>query len=183
MQQFKDKNGDEWIIELDLAAAMRIESFDFAEVLRLPTVKDEESGEWIPQKYFVEFINPQDNLAELVVSNRKICFAMVWCCVKKQAEDRGVYNIESFAGIFDSEAFNRACEAFMEELPNFFPRQRTTLRVSISKYLEAQQISDQAMASSISRNMTTENIRKLVQTAEKEADKEVERVLSGETFT
>ena len=164
MHVFKDKDGVEWQISMDLSIAMKIDGFDFAEAL------DKESP------YHIHFMDSDDEMFQLYLTNTRVCFTMVWLCCEEQAKQRGYNDMLQFGRIFNGQAWDDARMALMEELPDFFPRRATTLRVLTRKYSEVMAAQDKTMAEAIEQSVSTEKLNEMGRKVQDELREEMDRV-------
>lgn len=149
MQQFKDKEGRNWTLELNLGTGFKVEAFDFAEAL----------GE--EEKTTISFLDAENEKLESYMTNTRVCFTMIWLCCQEQAEQRGIDNMLKFAECFDGPTLDAAKIAFWEELANFFPKKATTLRTLTRKFSEVMIAQDKTMAKAIEENISVENLDKM----------------------
>lgn len=150
MHTFKDKDGIQWEVDLNLSHIRYLESVDFS----LAT-----NGEF----EHIKFIPPQENLFSHVITNPAICFEIVWACCKNQAEKRDINTIEEFASKFDGRALQESRIAVYEELPPFFPENLTSLKALISRYSSIQRIADEGIVDLLNKKIGDKELRELVQ--------------------
>lgn len=162
MRTFKDKTGQEWIVELTLDKVKYIESYDFAEAL----------GE--PSPCHIRMFPPEEDLFTTKITNPAVCFSMIWCIVREQAASRGIEDELAFAKLFDGRTMQDARLAFYEELPDFFPEMMTTLRTLIGTYSKVQKIADKKLNQKAMKHLSDEQIEKMV-------EEEINKRLEGNT--
>ena len=157
MHSFKDKNGTDWIIDLNLETIRFIESCNFGQALR----KDD--------NYYIQMWPPQEDLFTEIITNPAVAFGMIWCCCREQAAERNIKSEEEFARLFNGQAAQDSRLALYEELPDFFPEMRTTLKALIDRYSRIHQIADQKLGKKATEMMSDEML-------EKEVDKAIAKI-------
>ena len=166
MHIFKDKEGTEWVIDLSLGTAKQIEAYDFAPAFH------------VEGPVYINFIEPDEKLFTELITQTSICFGMIWCCCRKQAEARGINNELEFFERFDGEAVERAKLAFYEELPLFFSNRKTSLQSLIGTYLETQKMLDRKLQQMIPKVLSPEKMEAVVDRELEKMQKEVEEALA-----
>jgi len=167
MKTFKDKEGTSWTLDLNLGAAMKIESYDVAEAV----------GKESP--YHLKFLDSDDAAFQLYLTNTKVCFTIIWCCCEKQAKSRDITDEIEFASRFDGETWDLARMAMMEELINFFPRKAITLRALIQKYCEVMATQDRVMGEAIQKHISAENLQKLEAQVMEDVERGIGEIMHG----
>jgi len=137
MQLFKDNTGDEWHVDLNLGHILQIEAYDFTQALHKP----EEEG-----PTHIQFFPPDEELFTTLVLQSAVCFSMIWCAVRAEAEQRNITNELEFAKRFNGDTMAAARKAFLEELANFFPEMRTTLMILIEKFSAMTKMVDEKLS-------------------------------------
>lgn len=168
---FQDSNGKRWDVELNMAAARRIDQSDFSMVT--------------PEE--ISFLNPTRENLMLILSNSNLLFAMVWASVQPQVEavlgipgydwkDPDMYQLaeEAFLSGINGKAIKEGREAFWRAIADFFPQHRSvllTLMVEFDHALEttANQIAEASpqIRKSVDRAVTT-TLDKLLKNLDKE---------------
>lgn len=151
MHTFKDKDGMEWNVELNLGNALKIEAHDFTHSLG--------DGEG---RLKIKFLDPQDNLFQEIITHDAACFDMIWCCVQEQAAARGITTIYEFAKRLTGKSIADARLAFYEELPNFFHRQETTLKALIKRFSSLQDMASQKIGRAVEEELATLDLEKML---------------------
>lgn len=158
MHTFKDRNGTEWIIDLDLSLVRQIECYNFGPAL---SPREAASGEEVAPHY-ISFFPPQEDLLTDIITNPAVCFGMVWCCVRAQAKERGIEDEMDFARLFKGDHIRDARLAFYKELPDFFPEMATTLTTLIERFSRTNEVADRKVAARLMEVMGDERIEELV---------------------
>lgn len=166
MHSFTDKEGKEWIIELNLGNAMLIEAHDFTHSLG--------NGE---DALRIKFLTPQDNLFNEVITNDAACFDMIWCCCKEQAEKSGIKNQYEFAKRLTGKSIADARLAFYEELPNFFQRQETSLRALIKRFSSLQALATKKIGEAMEEQLDHLDLEKMLDAEIEKAKMELAKVI------
>jgi hypothetical protein len=111
MKTFKDNEGREWLVSVDVAAIKRCR-----ELLE------------------EDLLDVQQVLERLMIDPILLCDVVFVVC-KPQADERGISD-EQFARAMGGEAIARAKRALVEDLVDFFPDQadRENLRAAVEKY-------------------------------------------------
>ena len=148
MQTFKDKDGKDWIIDLNLSHIKLMEAHDYSEISRYNKIK---------------FLPPQEDLFTEVITNPAVCFTMVWCCCQKQATEVGIETELQFAERFNGETIQNSRIAMYEELPPFFPEQQTTLEALISRYGKIQKMADTGMRKILDEKLGDKELEDLME--------------------
>lgn len=131
MKTFKDKNGNEWNLELNGLAVRDIDSTDYSALVEgdYRIARQVEGG-----KFW-----------ETGVYDRALILAMAWVAIRGQnkaiieearkaidelrgrEEGEATTAEEAFVSLLDGPSIRFAYDAFMEELADFFPQRRTVL--------------------------------------------------------
>ena len=139
---FTDKKGRTWDVQLNLAAAKRIDRSDFTEVLR-------------GQKISGSFLQPDRDYIRTMFSNEAFLFALIWAVVYPQHPDVSgkVLTPEQmellefdFCEAIDGKVKSAARDAFMEAASDFFHDQRTAWFMLKDEMKRVQQKMDQDLA-------------------------------------
>lgn len=111
MKVFKDKNGVEWLIEINVDAVKKVKGLAGVDLLDIADGK----------------------LMERLMSDPILLVDVLWCLCKEQAASRGV-NDEQFGKVMGGDAIDAATTAMLEELVDFFPlRKRQVLAKAFAK--------------------------------------------------
>jgi len=150
MHTFKDKNGDDWDVELTLFGARAIEGYDFGPALH----EDEE--------VYIDFLPPQEDLFQKYLPDPNVCFAMIWVLCKDQAEPRGIKSEYEFARLFNGDTLFAAQQALHKELPDFFPRLKTTLTTLLEQLTKVHTATDKLMREKVLEVVPDDKIEEIV---------------------
>lgn len=107
---FTDSKGRNWDLTITLAAAQRIDSCDFSELL-----EDE-----------ISFLEPSKQFFELLLNKTSLQFAIIWCIVKPQADAVGI-DQNAFCELIGPHQLTPAKQALWRAVTDFFPHLRTSL--------------------------------------------------------
>ena len=99
MHSFKDKNGLEWNVEVNMATVKRVKNATGINIADLDNVE------------FMQKL--KDDLIFLIDLLYLVC--------KPQADERGI-NDEAFAGLIFGDVLEQAVSAFLESYVDFFPQ-------------------------------------------------------------
>jgi len=119
MKTFKDSNGKEWQVRLDIATVKRVRDY-----------------------LDVDLLEPENGkpplLTKLGTDVILLC-DVIYCIVKPQADEAGITD-EQFGAVLDGDAILNAQKAFYEELIDFFRRcGRTDQATAIQKLMQVMQ--------------------------------------------
>lgn len=177
MQTFKDKYGQEWILDMDLSSIRICEAREF------PTIGK------------ITFFPPTENFYALL-GQTEVSFGLVWCLCKDQLEGKTfipkgkkdsqpITDEEQFAHCFDGEVLEQSRIALFEELANFFPQMRTTLKTLIERYSSLTKIVDRKTSDRMKTEMSDEKMEQMIDKTfdgiETGLPKEMQQVLDGMT--
>lgn len=107
---FQDSAGRQWDLEISLAAAKRIDSCDFSELI------EEE----------ISFLEPPPKFFELVLQKTSLQFAIIWCIIQPQAMKLGL-DQDAFCEGIKPAVLTPAKQALWRAIADFFPHLRTSL--------------------------------------------------------
>lgn len=147
MRTFKDKEGTEWLVEFNLYNVMQIEGYDFTNILGSPKIK---------------ILPPQPDFFDKIITNTPAILAMVWCCLREQASERGIANEIDFARRINGNTIQEARIAFWGELSDFFPEMRTTLQTLTGKLSRAQVLANERMTKEVEQKITDSAIQEVL---------------------
>ena len=118
MKSFKDVNGKDWIISINVGSIKRVR--DLLGINLLDCIKS--------------------NLIDDLKSDPITLVDVLYCLVKEQADKAGISDI-NFGEAMAGDALEQATDAFLEELINFFPSQkRGLLAKAMDKVREAEKV-------------------------------------------
>lgn len=150
MRKFKDSTGHEWSVDLNLATVRRISQ------AKIQTTTEEVT---------VDLLNPDDNLLNNRLTNREVIFGVIWVicspdfCENPESEASAE---EQFAMRFDGETFEAAQEVLYEELSDFFPELRTTLKTLTTRLKKVKEAVDKKLSSTMEKELSDEKIDQMI---------------------
>jgi len=159
MHTFNDKFGQVWSLDLDLALVQELENHDF------------------PAHGKIKFFPPSENLLQLL-SETSISFGMIWEMCKYQLVGKTYYprisslteeataqpitNQEHFAMCFNGDTVEQSRIALFEELGNFFPQMRTTLKQLTERYSHLVGLVNRKSAQKMEAELSDEKMETLI---------------------
>ena len=162
MQTFKDKYGQEWLLDMDLSSVRLMEAREF------------------PNLGKITFFPPTENFYQLL-GQTEVSFGMIWCLCKDQLEGKTfikgntetsapITNEEEFAHCFNGETLEQSRIALFEELANFFPQMRITLTTLIERYSSLTKMVDRKTATKMTTEMSDDKMEQMIDQALDEAE-------------
>jgi hypothetical protein len=118
-----------WEVTVSLEAANRIEAYDFSNITE--------------KKISVLNMFENDCMRDLV-TNMNIAFNCIWCCIKPQAEAKGV-TAEDFREAITGDIFEPGMEVWQRALADFSQRLKPLLLKFIEQDKKAQEAQSRAV--------------------------------------
>ncbi len=116
MKTFKDTEGREWIVRIDVSAIKRVRSLLDVDLL---TVAEGD---------------PEEDLLQQFINDPIMLCDVIYCLCKPEADKRDVSD-EQFGGGMAGDAIEHATNALLEELVEFFPlAKRRLLGKALKKF-------------------------------------------------
>ena len=104
MKVFKDTEGREWLLSINVAAVKRVRSLIDVDLMGII----------------------EGTLLEKLVSDPVMLCDVVYCLVKPDADEKGVSD-EEFGKAMGGDVLEHATQALLEELADFFPKKKRAL--------------------------------------------------------
>lgn len=140
MQTFADKDGLNWTISVTIGTIRSIKQALGYDLMPGPTAGDQ--------------------LSRLAYDYEALVNAIYLCC-KRQADERSIDD-QAFGELFDGQALDAACEAFMEAYQSFCP---ALIRQGLIKTRAAQKKAETLALSHVERRLSDDQIQKMVEKA------------------
>lgn len=173
MRTFTDRYDQTWQLDMDLSAVRKIESYEF------------------PNFGKISFFPPSEKLFQML-SETEVSFFALWMLCREQIEDKTyickktaaklpVTNEEDFAHCFNGDTIEKGKVAFFEELSDFFPQMRTTLKRLTERFSSLTRIVDQRMADKMNEELSDQKINQIIDETMggKTLPQEMEKVLNS----
>lgn len=155
MRQWDDDKGETWTIDIHVGAIKRVRAateVDLAAAL-------------------------EGKVLERLAEDVALFVDILWVLSADQAEKKDPpCTEEDFASHLRGDAIDRATEAFLQELVDFFPQRR---RKSLRKILEKRDLLEEKLLSLAETKMDDPRILGIVDRASQEIDLEMDRLLQG----
>lgn len=150
MRKFKDSTGHEWSVDLNLATVRRISQ------AKIQTTTEEVT---------VDLLNPDDNLLNNRLTKREVIFGIIWVICSPDFYENPESEAsaeEQFAMRFDGETFEAAQEVLYEELSDFFPELRTTLKTLTTRLKKVKEAVDKKLSNTMEKELSDEKIDQMI---------------------
>ena len=147
MHSFKDASGHTWDLNLNLAAAERIDKCDFS------LLTDEKFS----------ILAPTEKAFELFTSDTAVIFACIWCIIHPQATELGI-DQDQFKERINGDTIYPAKKAFWGALQDFFPEQRTVLSKMVEMF-------------DLTLKKKSEGLKKLLPEVEKAVERDIDKMI------
>lgn len=172
--KYTDTEQKEWDLKITLATARTIDASDYSSVTKIKFA----------------FLQPEQDLFSEVFSNVQFAVALAWTIVQdqlpanysfspKSLQDEAVMSDAElrFVSAMDGNVLQKAKQALMESLADFFPEQRTVLLTLQNKIEKARKLLDLELES------LDEEMDKMIIAEIKKGTSEALRKARGETST
>lgn len=152
MHTWKDEQDNKWTIELNVDGIRRVRSeinIDLVEVL-------------------------DGKLLDKLGSDPVLLVDVLWVLHQEEAAKKDPkVDARGFAKAVAGDAIDRATEAFLEELTDFFPKRR---RKRLQKVRKAANRMEEALLQIVDRKTEDPRLKKIVKKAEEDVDREFDRL-------